>query len=483
MNSQLPVAIIGAGPVGLAAAAHLLERNEIPIIFEAGSEVGANIRTWQHVRMFSPWEYTVDRATVRLLEAHGWEMPPVDVLPTGRDLLERYMLPFAALPQIKKHIQLNARVVAVSRLGIDKMKDAGRENTPFVLHVAYADGYGALIEARAVIDASGTWHKPNPIGSDGLPAVGEKRFTSHIAYGIPDVPESDRSRYADRRVMVIGSGHSAINALLDLVQLKTDHPQTVIIWAQRGTNLRRVYGGGEDDALPARGRLGTRIKAAVDQGIIQIVAPFRVREIGTDAHGLCVTGETDHGLESVLVDEIITATGARPDLEMLRELRLDLDPALESARALGPMIDPNIHSCGTVPPHGEAELRQPEKDFYIVGMKSYGRAPTFLLATGYEQVRSVAAALAGDWEAARDVQLCLPETGVCSTDLAADGVSCCGATSSQPALLSLSSIPVNGSLLQPVTTLQTVAIDCGCDDDCCAGGVRSTTCGCDSACC
>ena len=47
-------------------------------------------------------------------------------------------------------------------------------------------------------------------------------------------------------------------------------------------------------------------------------------------------------------------------------------------------------------------------------MKSYGRAPTFLLRTGYEQVRSVAAALAGDWEAARQVELVLPETGVCN---------------------------------------------------------------------
>ena len=482
MTHQLPVAIIGAGPVGLAAAAHLVERNETPIIFEAGSEVGANIRTWQHVRMFSPWEYTVDRATVRLLEAHGWTMPPAEALPAGHDLLERYMLPFAALPEVRERIHFNAQVVAVSRRGIDKMKDTGRDDTPFILHVAYADGHEALIEARAVIDASGTWHKPNPIGSGGLPAVGENRFASHIAYGIPDVLEQDRSRYADKRVMVIGSGHSAINALLELTQLKDDHPQTAIIWAMRSANLRRVYGGGEDDALPARGRLGTRIKAAVDQGTIQIVAPFRVREIGTDAHGLCVTGETDDGLESVAVDEIITATGARPDLEMLRELRLDLDPALESIRALGPMIDPNIHSCGTVPPHGEAELRQPEKDFYIVGMKSYGRAPTFLLATGYEQVRSVVAALAGDWEAARDVQLCLPETGVCGTDLAADGAACCG-TTSQPATLSVSSISVNSSLLQPVTTLQPAASDCGCDDDCCGNGVRSTTCGCDPACC
>jgi hypothetical protein len=106
----------------------------------------------------------------------------------------------------------------------------------------------------------------------------------------------------------------------------------------------------------------------------------------------------------------------RPDLTVLRELRLHLDAAVESPAALAPLIDPNVHSCGTVPPHGAVELAHPEADFYIVGMKSYGRAPTFLLLTGYEQVRSVTAALVGDWERARQVKLVLPETGVCSAD-------------------------------------------------------------------
>src|SRR4051812_39735520 len=175
MNAKsLPVAVIGAGPVGLAAAAHLLERGETPIIFEAGDTVGANMRDWEHVRMFSPWQYTVDQATVRLLNAHGWEMPPADELPTGGAMVERYMRPFAALPEVSERIHLNARVVAVSRQNIDKMKDKGRDDAPFILHVEYGDGQEELIEARAVIDASGTWHKPNPLGSGGLPAVGEK---------------------------------------------------------------------------------------------------------------------------------------------------------------------------------------------------------------------------------------------------------------------------------------------------------------------
>ena len=487
-EQRLPIAIIGAGPVGLAAAAHLLERGENPIVLEAGESVGANIRNWQHVRLFSPWEYTVDKAVVRLLEAQGWQMPPLHNLPTGRDLIERYMLPFAELESVREHIQLSAKVVAISRENIDKMKDTGRETAPFILHVAYGDGREDFIQARAVIDASGTWDTPNPLGSGGLPAIGEKRHTDHIFYGIPDVLDTYRERYANKRVLVVGSGHSAINALLELARLKEDAPDTTIYWAMRGKNLKQVYGGEADDALPARGQLGTRIKGYVDAQDIQIVSPFRVRELKTTDQGIAVIGETPNGQETVYVDEIITATGSRPDLAMLREMRLDLDPSLESTRALGPMIDPNIHSCGTVRPHGEAELRQPEKDFYIVGMKSYGRAPTFLLATGYEQARSVVAALVGDWEAARDVQLNLPETGVCSTD-SGDGGSCCGTGVNQAvplgaSLINLTAIPVLSNVLQlqPIA-LQVATRDCGCEDSCCSDGVKSTTCGCDTACC
>ncbi|MBI5928584.1 MAG: NAD(P)-binding domain-containing protein [Chloroflexi bacterium] len=485
MDNHLPVAVIGAGPVGLAAAAHLLERGETPILFEAGTEVGTNIRSWQHVRMFSPWEFTVDSASVRLLEKHGWHMPPQNELPTGYDLLEQYLTPLAELPEIKTQLRLNAKVVAISRRDIDKMQDAQREAAPFVLHIVYGDGQEALVEARAVIDASGTWHQPNPLGSGGLPVMGEKRYADHIAYGIPDILGEASARYANQRVMVVGSGHSAINALLELVELQADYPETRLVWAMRSTNLARVLGGGEDDALPARGKLGLRIKAALDNGSLSIVAPFRVRELNGVNGGIDVVGDTPDGFMTVQVDELIVSTGARPDLNMLRELRLELDPSLESTRALGPMIDPNIHSCGTVRPHGEAELRHPEKDFYIVGMKSYGRAPTFLLATGYEQVRSVVAALVGDWEAARDVQLNLPETGVCSTDLAGEGAACCGTPNNlvpQANTISLTSIPVVGHQLQLVS-LPTASRACGCDDTCCGDGVRSTSCGCETSCC
>lgn len=420
--TKLPVAIIGGGPVGLAAAAHLLERGERPLLFEAGSTVGASVLEWRHVRMFSPWEFNVDEASLRLLTGSGWEMPPADELPTGAELVARYLRPLAELPAMRSVIRTGARVAGISRRRLDKVKDQGREQAPFQLHIEY-DGGEALVEARAVIDASGTWCQLNPMGANGMPAIGESALRDRIAYGLPDVKGRERGRYAGRRVMVVGSGHSAINVLLDLIDLRVDYPATEIVWLMRGGNLQKVYGGGEADALAARGLLGLRIKAAVAAGALQIVAPFSITEVAAMDAGLCVRGEANGDSNGYYADELIVCTGARPDLEMLRELRLDLDPAVEATRSLAPLIDPNLHSCGTVRPHGEAELRQPEKDFYIIGMKSYGRAPTFLMATGYEQARSVVAALCGDWEAARDVRLNLPETGVCVADFA--GGDCC----------------------------------------------------------
>ena len=439
--TKLPVAIIGGGPVGLAAAAHLLERGERPAVFEAGATVGASVRDWGHVRLFSPWEFNLDAASARMLTGAGWEMPPADELPTGAELYQRYLRPLSELPAMRPVIHTGARVAGISRRQLDKVKDSGREQAPFQLHIVTADGAESLVEARAVIDASGTWHKLNPMGANGLPAMGEAALRQRIAYGLPDVKGVERLRYAGKRVLVVGSGHSAINVLLDLIELRADYPATELVWVMRGDNLQKVYGGGEADALEARGQLGLRIKAAVDAGALQIVAPFAITEVAAMGAGLCVRGDANGETQGYYADELIVCTGARPDLAMLRELRLDLDPVVEATRSLAPLIDPNLHSCGTVRPHGEAELRQPEKDFYIIGMKSYGRAPTFLMATGYEQARSVAAALCGDWEAARAVQLNLPETGVCITDYVVDG-RCCEPVTAPGGLVALGEIPI-----------------------------------------
>jgi Pyridine nucleotide-disulphide oxidoreductase len=435
-TSPLPIVIIGAGPVGLAAAAHLLQRGQTPLVLEAGEVVGANVAQWAHVRFFSPWKYSVDSASRRLLEAHGWTMPDPDAYPTGQELVSQYLVPLVQTPELAPQIRLATRVIAVTRFGFDKMKSTGREDAPFQVLVRRADGHGDSREdfllARAVIDASGTWNQPNPLGTSGVPAVGERILAEHgghIAYGIPDVLGGGRTRYAGRRVLVAGSGHSAFNVIVDLVELATQAPDTQVTWIIRREANDQLFGGGDDDALPARGALGQHVRELVERGQLRLISGFKTLSVQHTEGGISVVGE-QRGAARALppVDELIVTTGFRPDLTLLSELRLALDAATESPVALAPLIDPNIHSCGTVPPHGAIELAHPEQNFYIAGMKSYGRAPTFLLLTGYEQVRSIAAALAGDWGAAREVQLALPETGVCSTSFGADSAgSCCGA--------------------------------------------------------
>jgi thioredoxin reductase len=482
--STLPIAVIGAGPVGLAAAAHLVSKGETPIVIEAGPTVGASMLDWGHVQLFSPWQYNVDVVATGMLEAVGWKQPAADAYPTGRELVEQYLAPLAALPQLQPHIRLGARVTAITRQGFDKMKTDGRDQAPFVLRVATAAGDEEEILAKAVIDASGTYRYPNPLGASGLPAIGERALADRIFYGIPDLLGAQRARYAGKRVLVVGSGHSAFNALLDLAELAQESPDTTIVWAIRRAQVGQLYGGGANDLLPARGELGERLRQMVADGLVQVVTGVTISALRTSSEGIRVASD-----QALLppVDEIIATTGFRPNLAMLAELRLGLDAAVESPTVLAPLIDPNLHSCGTVRPHGAEELAHPEPGFYIVGMKSYGRAPTFLLLTGYEQVRSVVCALTGDLAGARDVQLILPETGVCSTDRGA-GAGCCSPVVAAPTagvtleLVPLAAAPRLGQVAHPVQLLSTAATGDGCcapavQSSCCAQEAKATCCG------
>ncbi|MET8155503.1 FAD-dependent oxidoreductase [Sphaerisporangium sp. NPDC005289] len=440
-SHALPIVVIGAGPVGLAAAAHLAERGLDFLVLEAGGQVGASVAQWGQVRVFSPWRYNIDAATRRLLETSGWTAPDPDWLPTGAELIENYLTPLAAHPAIAPRLRLGTKVTAISRLGYDRVRTKGREQAPFLIRLHS----GEEMQAKAVIDASGTYANPNALGASGLPAHGEPEAVELVDHALPDVLGVDRGAYEGRRILVVGAGHSAATTLLALAELR----DTPITWAIRAGSAARTYGGGDADALPARGALGTRLHALVESGRIDLVTGFYTHRITVTDDGLEVISRDPSGAErSITADRIVSATGYRPDHSIADELRLDLDPILGSTRALAPLIDPNQHSCGTVPAHGVDELAHPETGYYTVGVKSYGRAPTFLMATGYEQVRSVVAALAGDWEAARDVQLDLPETGVCSSNLA----------EAQEARVGLAT-GVSGGLL--ATPLPLVSVDSG----------------------
>jgi thioredoxin reductase len=392
-RAGLPVVIVGAGPVGLAAAAQLSERGIEPLVLEQGPAAGSAIRQWGHIRLFSPWEFLVDPASVRLLEQTGWTMP--SGTPTGHELVEGYLEPLAAA--LGDRVRCGVRVTAITRQGMDKTRSANREQTPFLIQIGEDE-----ILARAVIDASGTFSSPNGL----IPGR-----AADVIHGLPDVLGADRQRFAGRHTLVVGAGHSAANTLLALAALEG----TTVTWAIRNATPVRVYTG--EDELSGRASLGARVRELVASGRITLLTGVEIDAVND--------GEVRarRGGDSLLLrpDVVVAATGFRPDLDILRELRISLDEIVEAPVRLAPLIDPNLHSCGTVEPHGVAELSHPEKDFYIAGMKSYGRAPTFLLATGYEQVRSIADEIAGNHEAARTVQLTLPATGVCSTDAA----SCC----------------------------------------------------------
>jgi thioredoxin reductase len=455
---SLPVAVIGGGPIGLAAAAQLLERGLEPVVLEAGSSVGTAPLAWGHAHMFSPWRYNVDKAARALLDRHQWAAPDPEAFPTGRDLVEDYLAPLAALPEIAAHLRLNTRVTGVARLHAGKVRNVGREEQPFEVRFEDEQGKQGRLLARAVIVASGTWGNPSPAGASGLPAIGERKAADRIRYGMPDVLGAERLRYVGKQVLVVGSGHSAIGTLIDLASLAEQAPGTAVLWAARSTDLTRAYGGGAADQLPERGALGQRLRRLVECGAIELLAPFSVDEIQTgDGASLKVLSAEGRGVEA---DELVVATGLRPDLGILGEVRTDLDPALECPRVLAPLIDPNLHSCGTVRPHGAEELAQPDAGLFLAGMVSYGRAPTFLLATGYEQVRSIAAFLAGDVEAARRVELDLPQTGVCSSNRVLPGVqepgtACCAPETPQGACCPpepelAEDVPCCGSTASPV---------------------------------
>ena len=438
-----PVVIIGAGPIGLAGAAHAQSRGLETIVLEAGESAGAAVREWGHIRLFSPWSELVDPVAVALLDGFGWEAPAASAYPTGADWVAGYLQPLAEALGSSDGVEVRYghRVVGVTRFGRDRLVDSGREDEPLVLQVDTGHGI-ERVTASAVVDASGTWRGPNPLGGDGLPALGELAHSDRISYRVPDVrSEPGRRRYAGKHVVVAGTGASAQNALVELTLLADSAPGTRVSWLVRRPGVGNAFGGGDNDQLEARGALGKSAERAAGSGAVTPVTSFRTASVEQQSDGrLTVTGFD--GQRVTDVDEIVAVTGFRPDLGFLSEIRLDLDPVLQAPRSLAPLIDPNVHSCGTVYPHGAKELVQPEPGFYLVGMKSYGRAPSFLTLTGCEQVRSVVAAIAGDHEAAERVELVLPDTGVCggsgTFDDAGEGGGCCAPAG--PELLSIGGI-------------------------------------------
>ena len=389
---RLPVAVIGAGPIGLASAAHALEHGLTPLVLEAGDQAGATVAQWRHIQLFSSWPRVVDPAAGRLLGAAGWQRPAPEVYPTGGEWLDTYLSPLASA--LAQWVRFGVRVTGVARRGRDRVAGEGRDGEPLTVHAVTAAGE-ERITAAAVIDASGTWESPGPLGADGFPALGEAAVADRISYRLLDLAgQRARRRYAGKRIAVAGAGHSALTALVALGDLAKEHQGTQVDWLLRRPAVGDFFGGADAERQLSPDTLERRSKAAAYGRHVRIITSFRTTAVERTPDGRLRLESAD-GQRLEPVDEVLALTGFRPNLSWLGELRLDMDPVLEAPRALAPLIDPHVHNCLTVVPHGVAELSHPEPGVFVVGMKSFGRAPAFLARTGYAQVQSVIAAIAG----------------------------------------------------------------------------------------
>src|SRR5688572_29377878 len=270
----LPVAIIGAGPIGLAAAANLVERDIDFVIYESGDEIGTSMRQWGHTRLFSPWKHVVDPASQRLLEATGWQLPSPDRLPTGTEIVEQYLEPLAQLEPIASRIRTRVAIEAVTRQGMDRTRTARRAQTPFLLRARTDDGLDEFT-ARAVIDASGTYDRPNSLASSGLEPLGLAEVADRVSHALPDVLGHDRPTFAGMHTTVVGAGHSAANTLIALAELAEQEPGTRVTWLIRNASAARVATS-DDDELAARATIGRRVDALVASGRITLVDRFEI---------------------------------------------------------------------------------------------------------------------------------------------------------------------------------------------------------------
>ena len=400
------LAIIGAGPVGLEAAVAALDRGFDVHVFERG-DVGAHPIGWGHVRMFTPWRMNLGPHASARLSAAGWAAPDPEAYPTGLELAERYLQPLARLPELKDRVHTHAQVVHASRSGTlkgDLIGKPERGEHPFRLLVRDAGGRENFLHAFALIDASGVYGQPNWAGDGGIPARGELYLAPQLAYHLPDVLGLARARYAGRRTLVIGGGASAATTVAALATLAEQAPQTAVVWATReaaGTLFPEDAG----DPLAERRALHATARALLrgSHAGVTHVGGVRVEgfEFNSATHRYRVTlmaGEQGRVEE---VDEVVVHTGFGPDDSLYRELQVHECYATRAPMKLAAaLLGAGAGDCLTTPAFGADVLASPEPAFYILGHKSYGRSPHFLLQTGYAQADDVTAALAREPQAA-----------------------------------------------------------------------------------
>jgi cation diffusion facilitator CzcD-associated flavoprotein CzcO len=391
-QTKAHIAILGAGPTGLEAALAAEEAGHPFTVYEAAPTVAGNVRSWGHVRLFTPWEMNVSPRMRRHLEAAGREVPSGTGCPSGDDLATEVLEPLAALPEIAPRLRLGTRVLGIGRQGLLKHEEIAtpeRGRHPFRLLLSKGDGKEWNETAELVIDATGTWGCPNTLGDAGIPAPGERALAEEIRRDIPDFA-AEKKDWVEKTILLAGAGHSAQTAARALAELAREAPGTRVIWALR--NPEPTWGTHEGDPLPDRAALAASAAelAGGASPAVEVRRGAVVERIEKPDGRFEVTLRNGGGSETVAVDCILSLTGAVGDHGIYRQLQVHecyatCGPIMLSAALLGA----GSADCLAQTTHGADTLANPEPGFFILGAKSYGRNNTFLMRIGWEQVGEV----------------------------------------------------------------------------------------------
>lgn len=388
------IAIIGAGPIGLEAA--MLARTEnFDVVVLERKTVAGNIRSWGHVRLFSP--FGINSSEWGRAALNEIELPGRDDLLTGIEFRERYLLPLSRHSLLEGCIRENYNVVSIGRRQFwkgDAIGKPSRQTSPFRLLVETRANHEEIIEADYVFDCSGTFGNHNWLGAGGMPAVGERSLAGRIDYCLPDIAGRDRDQFPGKRTLVVGSGYSAATAVVQLGKLRKQNAQTEVIWLTRKKSrgpLTTIDG----DQLRGRAELtaaANTLALEPDNGVTWINGGL-VQQLSADHRDrievrIDVASEQGGFDRKVLtVDHVLANVGYRPDRFVYEELQIH-----ECYASQGPMklaaalLSETSSDCMAQSVPGNDTLRNPEPGFFILGAKSYGRDSRFLLRTGLQQI-------------------------------------------------------------------------------------------------
>ncbi|HXU32010.1 MAG TPA: FAD-dependent oxidoreductase [Thermoanaerobaculia bacterium] len=390
------IAILGSGPTGLEAALAAAERGLPFTLYEAAPQVAGHVRSWGHVSLFTPWSMNVSPRMRAALEAADVPVPDGadgESCPTGAELADRLLAPIAALPSIAPNLRLSSRVVAIGREGLlkhEEISSAARAARPFRLLIADGEGKERIEHASLVIDTTGTYSNPNLLGDGGIPAPGELALDGEVRRDLPNF--AHEANWAGQTILVVGAGHSAQTAVRDLAKLAESAPGTRVIWAVR--NAVHSCGADDTDALPERGRLLREATQLANGGspAVEVKSGVAIESLRRNGGKIEVALRSAEGVETVAVDRVLSLTGFVPDDRMYRQLQIHecyafSAPMKLSAALLGAAGGGG--DCLSQTSHGADTLVNPEPNFYILGIKSYGRNTNFLMRVGWEQVGEV----------------------------------------------------------------------------------------------